>query len=170
MLGSLEYSEYQQEDDGFGVLPVPIYHSNFDGNGQPIDDYLTQVHNIGRAGAIAYNTRTFVECTAFLNYQSTHSSEVLNEYYKRLCYSATGDNEGTISMLEYIRDNVRNSCDMVMEDAMMAFDYNAHYYKMTGLFSNDYVVPNIESSYSSIVEIKQGYLDTIINYFEYARD
>ena len=63
-----------KDDYGFGVVPVPVYKEG--------DKYLTQVHNIATCGAISIKTQKFSQCTAFLNYQSTHSNKVLEEYYK----------------------------------------------------------------------------------------
>jgi hypothetical protein len=172
MVGALEANEYQKMNEGsFGVVPVPIYHENFDENGNKIDKYLTQIHNVGRPGAIAYNTKKFVECTAFLNYQSTNSTKILNDYYTyNLCYSTAGGDPDTVEMLEYLRDNVRTSFDKAMEDAMGIFDKASGDYRMTYLPVNDFVSPNIEADYEACVNLKQGFLDTLTNYFKNAKD
>ena len=78
--GNLEQTEYQTmnaEGAGFGVAPVPLYMEN---PGEE-DNYLTAIHNTSRPGAIAKNTKNFTACTAFLDYQSTHSQDILDEYY-----------------------------------------------------------------------------------------
>ncbi len=116
-LGSLEYEEYvdMQSDDGdqYGVAPVPLYKA---GSGT----YQTQIHNLGRVGAISATTQKFSQCTAFLNYQSTHSSDILEQYYEyNLKASVLGDDvKGSIEMLDYIRDHVRSSFDKAFEDVM----------------------------------------------------
>ena len=85
-LGSLEYDVYKEMNGegrtGYGIVPVPLYRANYvDENGDTkVDKYLTQIHNIGRIGAISYTTEKFSQCTAYLNYQSTHSTDILNEY------------------------------------------------------------------------------------------
>ena len=174
MVGALEETEYQKMGKrAFGVLPVPIYHSNFDENGNVIDKYLTQIHNIGRPGAIAYNTKKFVECTAYLNYQSTHSSDILNTYYTyNLCYQTVGGDAGTVDMLDYLRNNVRTSFDKAIEDAMAVFNTDSTSIKMTYLAksSSAYVVPYIETDYTSVLGKKQGYLDDLVVYFQSAKD
>ena len=172
MVGALEENEYQKMSEGsFGVVPVPIYHENIDENGNIIDKYLTQIHNMGRPGAIAYNTKKFVECTAFLNYQSTNSSKILNDYYTyNLCYSTAGGDPDTVEMLEYLRDNVRTSFDKAMEDAMGIFDKASGDYRMTYLPVDDFVSPNIEADYEACVDLKQGFLDTLTGYFKNAKD
>ncbi len=120
MLGALEYSAYQdlKKSSGFGVVPVPLYHEIEEGSDET---YLTTIHNIGRVGAIAYNTDVFAQCTAFLNYQSTHSTDILTEYYDvQLQYNIAGGNKnkGTVRILQFIRKNVRSSFDKNMEDAL----------------------------------------------------
>ena len=118
LVGSLEYDAYQNmktpERGGFGVVPVPVYKAG--------DDYLTQIHVVGRAGAIRYNTSKFVQCSAFLHYQSCNSQEIKDDYYEyTLVHGAAGGPnsvEGNIEMLQYIRQNVRTSFDKLFEDAI----------------------------------------------------
>ena len=136
LVGALEYDEYQQlkDGDGFGVVPVPLYHE------VAMDDpenYLTTIHNVGRSGAIAANTAKFAECTAFLNYQSTHSTDILNEYYEyNLQYGFTDGSTGTVEMLEYIRLNVRSAFDKTFEDALSV------------RFKSDYATEGVEGATS----------------------
>ncbi len=125
LVGSLEYSQYQtmkNTGDGFGVLPVPVYEKiDHDGDGEYGDEYLTQIHSVGRAGGISSATKKFVQATAFLNYQSSNSTEILNEYYDyNLMYDIASSNgvEGNVEMLKYIRSNVRTSFDKLYEDAI----------------------------------------------------
>ena len=118
LVGSLEYKEYQnmktEARGGFGVVPVPVYEAG--------DNYLTQIHVVGRAGAIRYNTTKFVQCSAFLHYQSCNSQEIKDDYYEyTLVHGAAGGPnsvEGNIEMLQYIRQNVRTSFDKLFEDAI----------------------------------------------------
>ena len=174
MVGALEFNAYQSMGEGaFGVVPVPIYHENIDEEtGEPIDKYLTQIHNVGRPGAIAYNTKKFVECTAYLNFQSTNSTDILNDYYTyELCYGAAGGAQGTVEMLEYLRANVRTSFDKAMEDAMGVFDATSTDYKITYLLSNNsFNVPDISTKYSNAVPVKKGHLSALIDYFKAAKD
>ena len=129
-LGSLEYDEYKamngQGGSGYGIVPVPLYRTNYvdAATGETkVDRYLTQIHNIGRIGAISYTTEKFAQCTAYLNYQSTHSTEILNEYYDyKLQYDVVGTGvKGNVEMLKYIRYNVRSSFDKAFEDALGKF-------------------------------------------------
>ena len=132
-LGSLEYDQYTamnaEGGSGYGIVPVPLYRTNYvdSTTGETkTDKYLTQIHNLGRIGAISYTTENFSQCTAYLNYQSQHSTDILNEYYDyKLQYDVVGtDVKGNVEMLKYIRKNVRSSFDKAFEDALGRF-YNA---------------------------------------------
>jgi len=130
-VGSLEDQVYQDMIDpntnsgGFGVVPVPLYRTSYkdkEGNDQT-DNYLTQIHNIGRIGAIAAKCEKFAQCTAYLNYLSLKSTDILNEYYDyKLKYDVAGGSDesadGNAEMLDYIRFNVRTAFDKVFEDAI----------------------------------------------------
>ncbi len=123
-VGSLEDSIYRgmsaDGGKGFGVVPVPLYRTSYEENGETkVDKYLTQIHNIGRVGAIAINTKKFAEASAFLNYQSVNSARILDQYYElTLKFDAAGGTEGNGEMLDYIRANVRSSFDKAFEDAI----------------------------------------------------
>ena len=125
-VGSLEDEVYQRmrQDGGFGVVPVPIYSDTYINNdGEETEvNYLTQIHNLGRIGGIAASSTKFSQCTAFLNYVSTHSTNILNEYYDwKLSVGivgGTGAADANAEMLAYIRANVRSSFDKVFEDAL----------------------------------------------------
>ena len=116
-LGSLEYDEYREMSNGFGIVPVPLYRTG-DENGRA-DEYQTQIHNLGRVGAISRTTTKFTQCSAFLDYQSTHSTDILNDYYgNELSYAIAGGSQSNVEMLQFIRRNVRSSFDKAFEDAI----------------------------------------------------
>ena len=123
-VGSLEETAYRNMGadggKGFGVVPVPLYRTNYQENGETkVDKYLTQIHNIGRVGAIAVKTTKFAEASAFLNYQSLNSARILDNYYDlTLKFDAAGSVQGNAEMLDYIRENVRSSFDKAFEDAI----------------------------------------------------
>ncbi|MBQ9070716.1 MAG: hypothetical protein IJY23_05150 [Clostridia bacterium] len=115
LVGSLEYPVYQDmkndEQGGFGVVPVPVYQQG--------DAYLTQIHVVGRCGAINNFSTKFSQCSAYLQYQSTNSTEILNEFYDyNLVASTAAGVKGNKEMLQYIRQNVRTSFDKLYEDAI----------------------------------------------------
>ena len=109
---------------GYGIVPVPLYRASYVEDGvTKTDRYLTQIHNIGRIGAISYTTEKFAQCTAYLNYQSLNSTDILNEYYDyKLQYDVVGTGvKGNVEMLKYIRYNVRSAFDKAFEDALGRF-------------------------------------------------
>ena len=170
ILGSLEKAEYQsmREGLGFGVVMLPLYNkeAKYEANAP----YITQIHNVARIGAIAKNTTKFVECTAYLNYQSTNSTQILDDYYKyEITYNLQFDvAQSNIEMLKYIRANIRTSFDKAMEDAMLIVcDDNAYDYRITTMLSRDsWQVEDIRGDYSSVVNAKRSYLWEIIERFE----
>ena len=117
MIGSLEYTTYQDmkqgANGGFGIAPVPVYKEG--------DKYSTQIHTVGRAGAISDASTKFAQCTAFLQYQSTHSTDILNEYYTYNLADAVDGVDGNVQILKLIRNNVRTSFDKLYEDAIGFF-------------------------------------------------
>ncbi len=176
-LGSLEYDEYsamQVNGDGYGVVPVPLYRGEYkNAAGETVtDDYLTQIHNLGRVGAISNATSKYSQCTEFLNYQSTHSTDILNEYYNyNLKYDIVGTTiEGSVEMLEYIRANVRSSFDKAFEDVIGKF-YSTNDTEATSkmwhniLNTNSYQVTGAEmrAHYEAYVVEKAGRLNNLEN-------
>ncbi len=129
LLGSLEYQNYQEmktgDGEGFLVVPVPLYNEY---NEATNDIYSTQVHNVGRIGAISVLTEKFTECSAFLNYQSVRSRNVRDTYYNyELLYSVVGgDSEDILQankdMLELLRASVITGFDKAYEDSSALFN------------------------------------------------
>ena len=168
LVGSIEYEAYQRmkgEDTGFGLVPVPLYRDNSE------DNYLTQIHVVGRAGGIARGTRKFVQCSAFLQYQTEHSTDILNQYYDyNLTYEAADGLDGNVDMLKYIRSNVRTSFDKLFEDAI-GFMYlnedpesSANRWH-TILCDNDYQV-DLRDYYKTHAPAKDARLDDLIKQYD----
>ena len=167
-LGSLEYDEYKDMNKdgkkGYGIVPVPLYRSD------SYDQYLTHISNVGKIMAISYTTEKFSQCTAYLNYQSTHSTEILNEYYDyKLAYDVGTGVTGNVEMLRYIRYNVRSSFDSVFEDVLAQFysatDANAISEKWHQMLkAADFKLENIEHQYSIIAPKKATFLYDLENY------
>lgn len=163
LVGALEFDAYQEmkTTGGFGVVPVPLYRSG------STDKYLTQIHNMGSCGGISIITKKFSQCTAFLNYQSTHSEDILNDYYKyKLQYDLSNGSSGTIEMLQYIRDNVRSSFDKAMEDAIGVFNTEASKTKWHNVLSTNKFQIDIRAEYSKNYNVKEQYLDDLAKAFQ----
>ena len=162
-VGSLEDEVYQnmRQDKGFGIVPVPVYKNG--------DSYQTLVHNIGKVISISATTTDFEQCTAFLDYQSRYSSDILNMYYDEQLASkvegaASNDNK---KMLTYIRNNVRDCFDKTYEDVIADFtsestsnsDANKWH---TALARAGYRLGDFSQLYGTLYGEKQGNLDKVI--------
>jgi phosphoribosyl-AMP cyclohydrolase len=167
LVAALENTPYQtlRDQGGFGVVPVPLYH---DVAMESSENYLTGIHNTARPGGIARNTKNFSACTAFLDYQSTHSTHILNEYYDyKLQYGLTDGRTGTVEMLQYIRYNVRSAFEKSFEDAI-----GVYFSVSRNLWSNILETSSFEkgdqirTDYGELREQKQGYLDTLYREYE----
>lgn len=173
LVGSLEYGAYQdmKEDEGggFGVVPVPVYKAG--------DKYLTQIHVVGRAGGISFYTQKFSECTAFLHYQSSNSTDILNRYYDvNLTYDVADDLEGNVEMLKYLRSNVRTSFDKLFEDAI-GFLYENQGDELTSanrwhaiICKAYYRKADIRTEYRSLVGMKNIRLQELVTQYVSLQD
>ena len=168
-LGSLEYDAYQDMEGGFGVAPAPLYREINPETNEP-DNYLTQIHNVGRVGAIGQSTTKFAQCTAFLDYLSTHSTDILNEYYDyKLKYDIAGDvsgSNGNAYMLQYIRENVRSSFDKAYEDAIGYYfsenDKNATYDRWHMMIAQaNYQLTDMANRYKEVYGLKSTRLQSL---------
>ena len=174
-VGSLEDTAYQEmrddADGGFGIAPVPLYKASTTEDPQ---EYLTLVHNIARIIAISATTTKFEQCSAFLNYQSTESADIINEYYnEQLTNSVNTGAAGSdnVRMLDYIRNHVRNCFDKTYEDAVSRYKLAEDEESMQNrwheiLSRNEFRVTNIRTEYASLYSDKQGYLEDIIDEWE----
>ncbi len=163
VLGALEFDDYQKlrDSNGFGVVPVPFHHAV---EKESDENYLTSIHNNSRPGAIAKNTKNFTACTAYLDYQSSHSKQILNDYYNiNLQANVIDDSEegGTVEMLQYIRNNVRSVFEKTFEDAIGFYKgelRNSLWHYLLGDFT---IGEGIRGQYDSLREAKQKVLNTL---------
>ena len=176
-LGSLENEEYMSmhtaTSSGYGILPVPLYRTNYydESTGEiMVDRYVTNIHSVGKIGAISATTEKFALCTAYLNYQSTHSEDVLLAYYHiLLLYDIVGAYEkGNIKMLQYILYNVRSSFDKTFEDALgkyySATDEEAMKQQWHTMIKNaGYKITDMDGYYASLTPTKAWRLYNLEN-------
>ena len=189
-VGRIEETDFQNMmgngGAGVGVVPVPLYRSNTFDKAETdadyvMDSYRTQIHNNGRIGAIAANTTQFSACTAFLNYQSMNSTDILNEYYEwNLAKGAAGNISGNVDMLNYIRENVRSAFDKVFEDAISEYKgltawhkaIQNGYYAANGVTSTSYgsykLGEEMRTAYEKLYAAKKSTLDGLRDTFEAA--
>ena len=156
----------QYSKDAYAIAPVPIYDSS-DSYGM----YLTQIHNNAKLGAISYTTQKFAQCTAYLGYQSTHSSKTLNEYYDfKFAYGVMDSSiTGNRDMLRYLRYNVRSVYDKTIESAIGGF-YGAvtggdsiHQQWHVIIKDSNFQVTNMRELYSTYAVYKSQRLYNTIN-------
>lgn len=180
LLGSLEYLDYQNmktgDGKGFLVVPVPLYADT--------EVYSTQIHNVGRIGAISVKSDKFAECSAFLNYQSTHSRDVKNTYYEQeLLYSVVGggttDNallDANKEMLDLLRDSLITGFDKAYEDSSALFDNGTRVttpggeklykeLKWHDIFGQNHyqMSKDLDSYYSSLKPAKEAAMKALFN-------
>ena len=182
-VGSLEDDVYQKMNagKGFGIVPVPLYTQRYDAEGNALkynkadpkaggEQYLTLVHNIARIVAIGIGTTEFAQCTAFLDYQSQNSADILEKYYKEdLTAKVEGGEAGEHNkeMLNYIRNHVRDCFDKTYEDVISNYqkkndqEADRKRWHMI-LYSAGYIVSDMDRLYASYHAEKQLLLDTVL--------
>ena len=167
--GNLELSEYQNMNangDGFGVAPVPMYREfnaeiDVDENEQN-RYYRTASHNIAKCAGLSYSTTKFKQASAWLDYQSTHSTEILNKYYEdKLQYSFAGKYQHSVDVLEELRENVSTALDKCYDDAIRAYIPDVDYRWCNLIRQAKWQADDIRNRYTAAVEAKKGYLEQI---------
>ncbi len=182
-VGSLEeeaYTRMVEDGNQFGVVPVPLYRGQWWDEEDQVyktDEYLTQIHSIGRVGGISFMSTKFAPASAFLNYLSLNSTQILDDYYNWTLKedAASGsDIEGNAEMLDYVREHVRSSFDKAFEDALAkfyandeSFDYNSHKWHNLILAANFKMDAGVmKKTYKEVVGIK----DTALEFLEKSYD
>ena len=145
---------------GFGILPIPVYQSS--------DDYLTLVHNLAKVVAIAKNTTKFSQCSAYIDYLSQESDDVLDSYYNQYLVSKTGGKaaQANKDMLTYIRTHVKDAFAKTVEDAIgiwKANDADVTANKFHEILARSgFLLDDFTEKYAGIVGKKQGYLNEAV--------
>ncbi len=163
-VGALEdavYQEMRKDGSGFGVVPVPIFQDHKIAG----DTYLTSIHNIARIATISRSSTEKSQCSAFLDYQSRHSADILEDYYTNTLTAATGGLAGEYNaqMLTYIRNHVRTCFDKTFEDAIANYIMDTDDQAMTYrwhhiLMANNYEISNMDSMYLAYYGLKEANL------------
>ena len=172
--GNLELPEYQSMNatgDGFAIAPVPMYREfiaeiDVDENGVN-RYYRTAIHNIAKVAGISYSTTKFKQCTAWLDYQSTHSTDILNSYYRdKLQYGFAGNSLHNVQVLEMLRDNEPNATDKIYDDMIKAYIPDVDYRWCNLIRQAKWRADDIRSKYTEAVMLKKGYLEQIRDVYE----
>ena len=163
LVGSLEDYEYQRMnyyDSGFGIVPVPVYKTG--------EEYKTLVHNLARIMGISKATTKFAQCSAYLDYQSRTSEQIVVDYCTNQFANAVDGAAGkhNAKMFNYIRNHVNDCFDMTFEDAIANYagetDANAMSTRFHDfIMNNGYKVNSFSTVYDAIYTNKQKYLDEV---------
>ena len=167
-----------KDGEGFGVVPVPLYRVNYeDENGATkVDQYLTQIHNVGKVIGISATSTKFTECSTFIDYQSTHSTQILNTYYdQKLQYTIAGGEKETVKMLQYIRQHVRSAFDKTFEDAISVYfsevDADAKDWKWHDIIrATNFQCEDMATKYDKYYLKKQESLQKLVDQFNAVDD
>ena len=151
--------------EGFGVAPIPMYREYDEAKDQVNGEqkyYRTASHNIAKAAGISVATTKFKQCSAWLDYQSTHSTDILNDYYEtKLQYGIAGNNNNNVKVLEMLRNNVSTALDKCYDDAITNhFDASEKRW-CTMINHANYQPDNIRVDYKQAIELKANYLQEI---------
>ena len=98
LVGYIESSYYQEMEGSFGLVPQPLIVA-----GDSNTKYTTALGNAARVLSIGVRTDDFAAATAFVDYQSTHSSDIMKQYYRSQQYEATNGEDYNVRMLTYLR-------------------------------------------------------------------
>ena len=162
MLGSLEDAIYQDMENGFGVVPIPMYDNS---KGQT---YQTIIHNVSKIIAISVNTTKFAQCTAFLDYMAQNSEDILEDYYYQLQYNAAGGATYNVEMLDYLRNHIRDCFDKTIDDSLSRYfrteNMEVINWTFAGFMSNSqYNVTNGREKYTAIIANKNKNLQRLVD-------
>ncbi len=168
-LESTAYQEMMNEGGGFGVVPVPVY-TNLDNDSNKIEDpYQTQIHTSGGAGGISTITKKFTQCTAFLNYQSQNSAQIVEEYYAELL--GTAGLEENEDMIKLLRSSLTDGFDKHFEDVIAFFNRGIDYSALSNrwhnvLLNEDYKMQSMSDFYDEKVGLKQSTLESLVSEYK----
>lgn len=161
MLGSLEDAIYQDMENGFGIVPIPMYDNS---KGQT---YQTIIHNVSKIIAISVNTAKFAQCTAFLDFMAQNSADILEDYYYQLQYNAAGGATYNVEMLDFLRNHIRDCFDKTIDDSLSRYfrteNMEVINWTFAGFMSNSqYNVTNCREKYTAIIANKNANLQRLV--------
>ena len=133
------------------------------------EEYKTLVHNLARIVAISRVSQKFAQCSAFLDYQSRCSEDVLNSYYSLQLTAAVSGGVAVaenVRMMNFIRNHVTNCFDKTFEDVVANYagdtDPNATSTRFHGYIGGQsYKVSSFSTVYETVLEQKQKHFTTL---------
>ncbi len=124
LLGAIEQDSYRsmwdEENDrlGFVCAPMPLYQNGTAGEWT----YHTVVHNLAKVFGIATTSRAKLDrALAFLDYASTHSTDILEDFYTwTILYDAANGDDHNVEYLTNMKENMEYNLDKTVDDALGA--------------------------------------------------
>ena len=161
MMGVVEAETYQEMEQQFGLVPIPKLREDL--------EYNTLIHNVGKCGAISLSTTKPRQISAFIQYCSENSGDVVNEYYNyAMKYKYTSD-AGTAEMLDLIYENIVSIREKALDDLLSASNSDAKtyawHYMLMGAEGNKNYQSNadqIASVYETAIRIKQSVIGQLL--------
>lgn len=162
MMGVVEAEVYQEMEQQFGLVPIPKLNESL--------EYNTLIHNVGKCGAISLSTTKPRQISAYIQYCSENSGDVVNEYYNyAMKYKYTSD-AGTAEMLDLIYENIVSVREKALDDLLSASNADAKtyawHYMLMGAEGNKNYQSNadqIASVYETAIRIKQSVIGQLLN-------
>ena len=169
LIGALDYDDYQNMENGFGIAPIPLYAVKENAA------YTSAIHNLARVVGISckISAARFSQATAYLDFQAINSDEIMNQYYKSLQYDTVGGEEYNIEILDYLRDHIRNNRDqyienMICNSAVIPNSNLKAEHKFGQFFRAGKGVDstNVRDKYEATKELKAAALKSLVAMFE----
>ena len=168
-LGWLDDESYSEmkANGSLGIAPIPDH--NIDDGIAPNTVAATCAHML----AVAARTDKFEQCSAYLNYQSQNSSDVLREYYSS-SFDTVKEGESTVGntdMLFFIDSRVDKGLDLLVEELtryhLTPTDPRPVYRHWdTYLRAHGLVAPDMEGQYSDLRGGKEWDMQFILESWE----
>ncbi len=102
-IGDLEHSSFHEMEE-----KAPIVYPKWN---ETLQGYKTYVHHSAEVGYILKNTRSFTETSAYLQYLSEESTEIIERYYEFAIKYKYNTDPKALEMLDIIHDTISPAFD-----------------------------------------------------------
>ncbi len=167
MMGLLEEDIFQNMTDDMGILPLPKLQ---EGTSTP---YCSIINGIGKVGALSYHSPNGKEMSAYIQYVTENSAEVLTKYYDDAMKHKYSSDAGSQVMLDLIYDSIGSQKTMMLEELMVSCNWNVSPHVWNNLLqSQNYTgnATNIAQKYGECRDLKNNTLASIFQMWETKAD
>lgn len=117
MMGALEEDVFQDMTSNMGVLPLPkLYEGS-------ATSYCSIINGVGKVGALGYHSENGQAMSAYIQYITEHSLDVLTAYYDDAMKNRYTNDSGSKDMLDLIYDSIGSQKTMIIEELLMNRDW-----------------------------------------------